>query len=373
MSLTKERNVLGVLDEELRAQGFAGSTDVAKLVFLSAYTRWFADPVCLVLKGPTSVGKSFALDAGLQFVPPAAFKKVNGMTDKALVAMGEGLKHRILVVREATGLANGTGRTHLRQLISDHRLEYVTSKLGEGGVRQTETLVVEGPIGLLMTTTENALHREDESRMLSYPMTSSPEKRRAAMAALMKKPVSVDTKSWFALHDRVSDGPKSVVIPRGISGKLWRRFPASHDRLVRDYRQVLNLIKAHALMHHHRKRTKNTVTATWADAKAVLPLVELPITHGHLDAIPEFARELVRVVILNKGGLSQSDAAKQLGCKQYQVSRYVPWAIDQGYLKNKNPGQGKTARLVKGNCELPCAAGELFKGLLAKASSRRAA
>jgi hypothetical protein len=351
-TLLKEKSVLSALDEELKAQGFAGSTDVAKLVFLSAYTRHFADPVAMVLKGPTSSGKSFALDAGLQFIPPSAFKKVSALTPKSLAYMGDELKHKYLIVREAAGLSRGVGQVLLRQLITDHRIDYATVKLGEGGSHQWHPVVAAGPTGVLMTTTDQGLHPEDESRMLSYPVRSSVEKIRAALLGQTKKPAKLDDKPWFDLDKYVASNPHNVVIPyvRALAAKV----PPSLDRVQRDFPKVLNLIRAHALMHpRFRKRTREGIVATEADYLAVRGLIEEPLSRSVSDAIPETLKQLIEAVRANKDGASQSDLASQLGRNQSVVSRTLKLGIAQGYLVDKNPGKGKTAVLMIGDRQLP--------------------
>ena len=164
MDLTKQCSVLSRLESELRRQGFAGSTDIPKLVFLCLYTRWLEKPVSLVIKGPSGSGKSHALNAALQFVPEEAFEEVSGMSEKALLYQeGLDLKHRYLVIGEAAGLANGDGRTFLRQLLSEHKVRYLTvQKISGGQIKGQDLSPIEGPLGLILTTTANALHPEDE-------------------------------------------------------------------------------------------------------------------------------------------------------------------------------------------------------------------
>jgi hypothetical protein len=345
--LTRERSVLNVLDAELKSQGFAGSTDVPKLVFLSLYTRFFDEPVSLVLKGPSGSGKSYALDAGLQFVPKEAFKPLSGMTDKALAYMDEDFKHRFLVVKEAAGLNRGKGQVFLRQLLSEHRIDHVTV-VGF----QPKTLKVEGPIGLLMTTTENALHPEDESRMLSYPIKGSPEKNKAALLGQIGRRRQLDTKPWFALHDFVGEGDHRVSIP--WARRLVNKITTSHDRVMRDFKKVVSLIKAHALIHqHNRERRRGRVVASRADYLAVRSLIEGPLSQGLENAVDEFTRQMIGLIADNDDGLSQSEIAGQLGRNQSIVSRHAKVAINQGYLLDMSPGQGRTAKLVLGKRELP--------------------
>ena len=55
----------------------------------------------------------------------------------------------------------------IRQLLSEGEVRYATVQSTADGIVGKDLPKVEGPAGLIMTTTANALHPEDESRMLS--------------------------------------------------------------------------------------------------------------------------------------------------------------------------------------------------------------
>jgi hypothetical protein len=59
--LARCKSILSVLDQDLKKYGFAGSTNIPLTIFLATYTRIFPQPVSVVIKGPSSSGKSFAL------------------------------------------------------------------------------------------------------------------------------------------------------------------------------------------------------------------------------------------------------------------------------------------------------------------------
>src|SRR5689334_58626 len=124
--LAENRSILSALDLQLKAHGFAGSTHIPQLVFLAAYTRIFDNPVSLVIKGPSGSGKSFALQSGLNYISESAYERFSGMSDHALLYSGLDLKHRLLVIGEAAGLAEGKGRAFIRQLLTEGEIRYMT-------------------------------------------------------------------------------------------------------------------------------------------------------------------------------------------------------------------------------------------------------
>jgi hypothetical protein len=224
-----------------------------------------------------------------------------------------------------------------------------------------------GPTGLIMTTTANALHPEDESRMLSYHLDESVERVREALVSQAQSSQSekrqLDTKLWFALHEFIGSEDWSVVIP--FSEQLARKLPLSHFRVMRDFPQILSLIKANALMHQlNRERTKDgEVIATLADYQVVYDLISGPLAQGLEEAVPETIRAVVEKVRALESsapkdtfgtlGISQIQLAEELGRDQSVVSRHVRKAVGMGFLKDLTPGQGKKATLVMGDRELP--------------------
>ncbi|CAN5272222.1 hypothetical protein BH10PSE9_BH10PSE9_00590 [soil metagenome] len=362
-------SVLGVLEDELRQQGFAGPTDVPKLVLLCLYTRFLEKPVSLVIKGPSGSGKSHALHAGLQFAPREAFEEFSGMSEKALLYMNDlNLKHRYLVIGEAAGLSDGAGRAFLRQLLSEGTVRYATVQKTSDGLVGQELRPIEGPTGLIMTTTANALHLEDESRMLSYHLDESFERIREALVsqALGLKSIRrpLDTEPWYSLHDFVGSGNVSVDIP--YAEVLANKLPLSHFKVMRDFPHVLSLIQAHALMHQcgRHQGEAGHVVATLEDYRAVYDLVASPLAQGLEAAVSEQVRGVVEAVrallkteqpipLWETQGVSQVQLSEALDRDQSVISRNVRKAVEQGFLKNLSPGQGREARLVIGERKLP--------------------
>ena len=346
----------------MKKHGFAGSTGIPKLVFLSTITRMFKRPVSAVIKGPSSSGKSFALRAGLRYVPKSAYEEFNGLSEKALVYNKLNLQHRFIVIQEAAGLADGDGRTFLRQLLTEDQIRYMTVQhtKADGHVGH-ELPVVKGPVGLLMTTTANSLHWEDETRLLSLHVDQSPEQiKRVLMVNGGEGPTIPSDEilsRWHALHEYVCSGPQDVAIP--YTKALAERMPTSHGRIARDFTKVLALIRAHALLHQRtRERIHGKVVATLLDYYQVHGLVSEPLSHGLQLSVPAHIREIVEAVRAQWNaepniGLSTTDLASRLGRDPGVVSRNAKAAIQLGYLENLNPGQGRKASLMPGDRELP--------------------
>jgi hypothetical protein len=209
-----------------------------------------------------------------------------------------------------------------------------------------------------MTTTANALHPEDESRILSVQIDESPDRVKQALliqAEQLEVP-KPDLSQWHILHKCICSNETRVVIP--YAKHLANRMPLSHFRIQRDFPQLLSLIKAHALLHQcSRDRKIGGLVATEADYKAVYHLVSEPFNQGLERTVAPRIREVVesvRAQINFEGGtVNQRQIVRHLSRDQSVVSRNVQAAIDQGYLVNENPGQGRSAELRLGERELP--------------------
>lgn len=373
--LAEAPDVLAEVDCKLRECGFAGETQVPRLIFLALHTRFFERPVSVVIKGPSGSGKSYALRAALKFVPEGVYEAYSGLSDMAFVYSGLDMRHRYLVVYEAAGLRSGHGRTLLRQLLSDGQVIYRTVQSTSEGLEGHELPPIEGPTGLLMTTTATGLHEEDESRMLSVNMDESPERVRQTLAFQAAQEAGLDVLSegdfgtWHVFHQWVSEGQTTVTVP--FAPTVASLMQVSHHRVQRDFPQVLSLIKAHALLHQcARDRGQNeSIVAQPEDYEAVYPLVAEVVSQGLEATVPDHIRETVEAVAamtttpddwLERSpredwpeGVSQWDIAQYLDRDPGVISRRVEAAIDSGYLLDDNPGQGRRSRIRLGERPLP--------------------
>ena len=368
-SLAEKSSILFELGKSLEKHGFAGSAAIPKTIFLATLTRMLARPVSAVIKGPSSSGKSFALETALRYVPPRAYEKFQGLTDRALVYSNDlDLRHRILVIGEAGGLADGTGRTFLRQLLTEDQIRYRTVAQSKDGHVSRET-TIEGPVGLLMTTTANFLHGEDETRVLSLHTDQSPQQIALALEATMlksqSKPTPEELASWHVLHDFVCLGEQSVQIP--YDKFLIARLP-KQQRVLRDAQKLKALITAHALLHQltRDRNSEGAILANSYDYLIVHGLIAEPLAQGLNASVPQHIREVAEAVaVLNElprqASISCSDVADLLDKDISTVSRNVQAAIRDGYLDNLNPGKGKRAVLVPGERALPT--GTVLPGL----------
>jgi len=355
------KNLLDDLSQEITATGFAGDTLIPELVYLTLNTGRQSKPVSMVIKGGSGAGKSFSLNAGKQFVPTDVFHEFQGMSEKAIVYNDYDFKHKHIIISEAAGMADGDGRVLIRQLLSEGRIKYltVTSTAKEG--LKSETLLKEGPTGLIMTTTADELNKEDESRILSVNIRESADQIKQALLAKVGKAKGISTEAdvsrWHKLFEFNQQGPTKVEIP--YLGDLIEHLPLSHDRIKRDLDQFISLIETHALMHCFDREWGNedTVIANDADYLAVYRLTNQALAEGLDIDVDDNLREMVEAVVELQTNpydtVTTAQLVKHLGKAQYAISRDTTKAIARGYLEDQNPGQGRKAKFTLGDVELP--------------------
>ncbi len=166
-SLASEPRILDRFVEDLRALGIVGEERFAKLTYLAVTSRLFDRIVSEGVKGPSAAGKSIVVERTLEFFPPSAFYLLTGMSERGLIFIGEDMSHRMLVLFEATGMAGDMQSYLIRSLLSEGRIRYQMPSKGEGGEIEGRLVELDGPTGLIVTTTAISLHPENETRLLS--------------------------------------------------------------------------------------------------------------------------------------------------------------------------------------------------------------
>jgi hypothetical protein len=352
--LARRPNILGSFAGELSGIGVVGERRAAKLIYLAVTSRLLDRPVSVAVKGPSSGGKSFVVESTLKFFPPEAFYSLTAMSDRALAYSSEPLRYRHLVIYEAAGMASDFATYLIRSLLSEGRLRYETVEKTKDGLAP-RLIEREGPTGLIVTTTSLRLHPENETRMLSLTITDTHDQTAAVFRALAQENhrVEIDLSQWHALQTWLATGPAWVVIP--FADQLAQLVPPVAVRLRRDFKTVLMLIRAHALLHQasRRKDEAGRVIATIEDYTAVRELVADLVAEGVDVTVKPEIREVVettvRLLAEGRDEVRQADLKGALNLDKSAISRRVAGALDGGFLKNLEDRKGRPARLVLGD------------------------
>jgi len=354
--LARAPRILDQFVEELGRHGVAGEHRAAKLIYLVVTSRALDRPVSAVVKGVSSAGKSYIVGRILTFFPPSAYYTLSAMSERALAYSEEPLSHRVLVIYEAAGLGSDFASYLVRSLLSEGRVRYETVEKTKDGLKP-KLIEREGPTGLLVTTTAIKLHEENETRMLSIPVTDTPEQTKAVLRLQAKgDAVSVDLSKWHALQEWLAGLEARVTIP--YAEALAEAIPPVAVRLRRDFGAVLSLIQTHAFLHQAtRERGRDgAIVANLEDYAVVRELVSDLVAEGVEATVSPKIRETVAAVMELLGAtksetteVTRSMVAGKLKLDNSAAWRRVQAAIDKGYLRNLEDRPKRPARLVLGD------------------------
>lgn len=352
--LARESNILGVFTRELPRAGLVGETRPAKLLFLCFVSRLLDRPVSVAVKGPSSAGKSFLVERVQGFFPPSAYHTLSAMSERALAYSDEPLVHRYLVLFEAAGLQGEFASYLMRSLLSEGKVRYETVEKTKDGRLCARLIERPGPSGLIVTTTATRLHPENETRMLSIPVTDTQEQTRMIFRRqASERATAIEYERWHALQEWLALGELRVVIR--FATHLAELVPTVAVRLRRDFEMLLNLIRAHAILHQQSRERddQGRIVATLDDYGTVRDLVVDLIAIGVEAAVPVTVREAVDAVIRlssdREDAVTSAALAKKLGLDKSSAWRRARLAIEAGYLRNLEERRGHPARLVLGD------------------------
>jgi hypothetical protein len=356
--LAEEPDILGRFAQELARSGVAGESRIAKLLYLAVTSRLLERPVSVALKGPSSGGKSYLVDRVLSFVPERAYYALTAMSERTLAYSEEPIRHRFLVIYEAAGMSGEFATYLMRSLLSEGRVRYETVEKTSEGMKP-RLIEREGPTGLIVTTTAVKLHPENETRLLSLTVTDTQDQTRAVMAALAEEAgeAGPNFEPWHAFQVWLEGAEHSVSIP--FAKILADLIPPVAVRLRRDFGALLNLIRAHALLHRATRERdgEGRIDATIHDYAAVRELVVDLVGESVETTVLATVRETVEAVKRLREGskgdpVTVAELARELKLDRSAVSRRARNAKDRGYLRDLEDNPRKPSRLVLGD-DLP--------------------
>jgi len=355
--LAGERDILSRFIRTVAERGIAGEERAVKLLYLQATSRLLPAPVSLILKGPSAAGKSYLANRVLDFFPKSAYYALTAMSERALAYSEEPLSHRLLVIYEAAGIHGDFATYIVRSLLSEGRVSYETVEKTPQGLR-ARRIERAGPTNLLVTTTAVALHPENETRMLSVPITDTQDQTRRVLLAIAEgRQQPADFSAWHALQEWLALSEHRVDIP--YARDLASLISPVATRLRRDFQTILSLIRAHAILHQeNRERSQDrAVVATIEDYAAIHELVADLVAEGVEATVSRTIRETVGAVRAllqdrpprDEAAVSLTAVATRLELDISSARRRVQIALRKDYLKNVEDRKYRPYRLQLGD------------------------
>jgi hypothetical protein len=368
--LASTEDLLAAAVGTVEALGVTGETRIVKGTYLTAVSQVLAEPLSLVVKGASAGGKSYSTRTTLLLFNPAVFYQVTAGSQRALIFTDEEFEHRTIVMFEATALREVAEKRDgdmtamiVRTLLSEGRIVYDITERGDDGKMGTRRIIKRGPTNLIVTTTADNLHHENETRLLSLTVDESEEQTRAVMRRIAARRNQAepaeppDLAPWHELfHWLKHHGEHRVYIP--YADYLADAAAASVVRMRRDFGVLLGMIEAHAVLHQvSRKRDRHgRIVATAADYAAAVDILAGPfaITSGR--TVKEAVRKAVAAVAelaSPEFPVTVAQVAKHLKRDRTRATRALKEAADLGYLTNQETKPGRAARYTLGPDALP--------------------
>lgn len=358
---------LELVKDAIRGLGYGGDIKPAVITYLAMTSRLLemrpgAMPVHLLLTGPSSGGKSYTLGIIKELLPSEGYHIIDAGSPRVLIYDETPLEHKALVFGEADSLPTGEDNpaaSAVRNLLQDHHLHYeVTIREGETGNYQIKRVYKPGPT-VLITTSTRSLGDQLMTRFFSLEISDSKEQISAALvtqAALETEGAQRPDAGLVAFQSYLQlKAPVKVTVP--FAGELGAAMAkmSSAPRILRDFARLMSLVKATALLRHHRRQLdgEGRIVATLADYETVRGLVNdmyIDSNTGVTGEIRKLVESVITLDISRADGerITNTTLAKQLSIGVKQVTRWAKRAIKQGWLINREQRKSYPADYAPG-------------------------
>jgi hypothetical protein len=259
--LAESPDLIDRVVQQVQSMGVVNEPQVITLVYIAGTSRVLEQPINPVLKGASGSGKNFTMTHTLKLIGPDFVTYLTSSSALSLVYDDRPLSHTILVVFEGTQLQaddHSMFAMLLRTLISEGRIVHQTSVEDRSSPtgRRVVQIVREGPISLMIATT-GELHEENETRMLSWGISESPEQTRAVIHSLASSAAGLadaptDLALWHDFQRWIALGPNEAVVPFAM--QIAAKTAFSMVRFRRDFGALISLISASAFCTRRKGR-----------------------------------------------------------------------------------------------------------------------
>jgi hypothetical protein len=172
LELLRHPKFLFLVGQQLSAAGVVGEAKNRLILYLACLTTSLDKVVSVLVKGPSSTGKSNLTTAVLSLVPPEKLLNRSSFTGKSLVYGSEELAGKILYLVEHRGGKDGE---FFRRLLQSEGALHHEATTGSGAKHGTKVTTRIGAPVFLSTTTDERVYDDDETRFLSIRADESAE------------------------------------------------------------------------------------------------------------------------------------------------------------------------------------------------------
>lgn len=299
----QDPNLLYNISRDIAYAGGVIAEETNKMMlYLSAISRKFQNPISLVIFGQSSTGKSFLANTIGKFVPPEDRLILSSSSPKGFEYLGEQLKNKFVLIQELEGATDVLPT--IRTLQSEGKLARLVT-ISDPETKRPKSVSVshECPCTVVLTTTQEGIHNENSTRIFelyvdeSLEQTNKVVKASILEASLKHRIKEKEKQRIWELHHNVQRLLETLEIDIPFADHL--QFPAKTARNRRDTVRFMQLIKAVAFLRQKQKKIKihdgeKYIEADLEDYKMAYRL-GTGVMQATLDRISERARNVLRV------------------------------------------------------------------------------
>lgn len=316
--------------------GLVGERINSLIGYLGTISRKTDSPLAIIIQSSSSAGKSTLMEAILAFVPEEDRIKFSMMTGQALYYMqSRDLKHKILAIAEEEGVERA--KYAIKLLQSEGKITIATTiKDPVTGLPDTKEFEVEGPVMIILTTTNAEIDEELQNRALVVTINEDREqtrliqniqRTRRTLDGLVNRKNSQET---IQIHQDAQRLLRKLPVVIPFADKL--DFPDTQLRMRRDHEKFLTLIETIAFLHQYQREIKTSggieyVVATEEDMALAAHLAGaiFGISLSNLAPQTKSLLDLIEKMVQDECAKLEIDR-KQYRFTRRQIREHTQWA-----------------------------------------------
>ncbi len=367
LELLRDPRLMERILKDFDACGVVGEKTNKVTGYLACVSRKLEEPLALIIQSSSAAGKSALLDAILSFIPQEEKVKYTAMTGQALFYLGEtDLKHKILAIVEEEGAKQASYALKLLQ--SEGELIIAsTGKDPQTGRLVTQEYQVQGPVGILLTTTAIDIDEELLNRCIVLTVDESREQTRA-IHQLQRESQTLEGMLAKLQKETIlknHQNAQRLIRPLKVVNPYARQLSFLDDqiRARRDHIKYLTLIRVIALLHQYQRPVKTSehngkpvsYVEVCVEDIALANQLAHEVLGRSLDELPPQTRRFLDLL----NGMAQGQCREQgirrcdyrftqraarmtLGWTDFQVKTHLRKLVDLEYVLVHRGGRGQS-------------------------------
>jgi hypothetical protein len=298
---------------------YLGRVKEKKLLYLIClFTKLGFSTLCII-SGDTSTGKSSLVKTITSAFPEEQKLAFNATSEKFFLYLNQPLERKILTIFELCG---AMALPFLKTFVSEGVSSIGTVTKIKGELRPVEIKKSTEGLVIITTTTKQTFDEETINRGFLITLETTQD---FIKEILNFQPQPINYRELQILYKLLE--PKDVIIP--YQAVLASAFPTDKPRRVRDFKKILNLIKAHALLYQYQREQKeNSLIAELADYEAIFNLADLIVPA--FSEITPMMREFVEWLKPKK---TTSEVNKYPNASLSSVKRWKKQLLELGFIE----------------------------------------